>query len=117
MNDLLFVKIGQCAKQIVHDLDCVALLVQALALDALKQFPTLKVRQQQVDVLLGLVYLVKLNNILVLHLPKNVNFVENRLYVATRLLKHGLLNCLQRVLLLLVALSFAHVHLCKVAAP
>ena len=79
MNNTVSVKIFERGEKVAHDRSCVRLTVQTLALDLLKELTTLKVGQQQVDILGRLISLVKLQNIVVRDGPKHINFSENRL--------------------------------------
>ena len=79
VNNPVMVKICEGREEVAHDRSCVRLPVQALALDLLEELATLKVRQQQVDILGRLISLVKLKDIVVCDGSKHVNFSEDRL--------------------------------------
>ena len=79
MNNTVPVKIFERGEKVAHDRSCVRLTVQTLALDLLKELTTLKVGQQQVDILGRLISLVKLQNIVVRDGTKHINFSEDRL--------------------------------------
>ena len=51
VNNPVMVKICEGREEVAHDRSCVRLPIQALALDLLEELATLKVRQQQVDIL------------------------------------------------------------------
>lgn len=65
MYDALLVKVVKCLEKVPHDADCIFLLVEALRFDPLEEFSSLEIFKNQVNVLIALIDLVKLNNVLV----------------------------------------------------
>jgi hypothetical protein len=60
-------------QEIPHDTDCILFLVQSLGLDPLEKLSSLEIFKDQMDVLVTFVDFIKLDNVLVIYAPENVN--------------------------------------------
>lgn len=79
VHNVFGVQVLQCTDKVLHHRPCVRLPVQALALDLVEELAALEVRQEQMDVLGGLVGLIQLDHILMVNFTQHINLSQHRL--------------------------------------
>ena len=77
MHNIPFMKILESRYEVFHDRSCISFSVKSLTLNLFEQFTAFKIGQEQVNILCGLIRLIKLYHVVVVDRAKHINFSQN----------------------------------------